>query len=211
MIYYPRSSCYRYWIFDDDLVERSSVINVRKLNAKTGEISNVGEVELLVGDESVASIVKRELHIIDVRNRPELVDPKNALYKQPEVDYYTDIGYADGLPYQGDAVIIINIPFSRLKYLANKIHDQSYNSLGIDSDIRHIIYENYTHEFGNCGILNILELEELYAWNEDDMEDVNKYIDFINSCYEDARALIEKIVKKYLAFGVLPIIQYKNA
>jgi len=211
MIYYPRNGAYRFWIIEDDLVERSSVINVRKLNAKTGEISNVGEVELLVGDESVASIVKRRLHIIDVRNRPELVDPKNALYKQPEVDYYTDIGYADGLPYQGDAVIIINIPFSRLKYLANKIHDQSYNSLGIDSDIRRIIYENYIHEFGNCGILNILELEELYAWNEDDMEDVNKYIDFINSCYEDARALIEKIVKKYLAFGVLPIIQYKNA
>jgi len=192
-------------------VERSSVVNVRKLNAETGNISNVSEVELLVGDESVASIVKRTLHVIDVRNRPELIDPKNALYKQPEVDYYTDIGYADGLPYQGDAVIIINIPFSKLAHLANKIHDQSYSSLGIDSDIRGIIYENYNHEFGNCGILNIPELEELHGWSETDMESVNEYTDFINDCYEGARALIRKIVKKYLAFGVLPIIQYKDA
>jgi len=210
MIYYPRQGLYRFWIIPDDLVERSSVINVRKLNAKTGDISNVGESELLVGDESVASIVKRKLAIVDVRNRPELIDPKTAIYKQPEVDYYTDIGYADGLPYQGDAVIIINIPFSRLKQLANKIHDQSYRSLDIDSDIRQIVYENYTHEFDNCGILNISELEELHGWSESDVENANKYADFINSCYEDAKALIEKIIKKYLAFGILPIIQYKN-
>lgn len=211
MIYYPRENLYRFWIFEDDLVERSSVINVRKLNAKTGDISNVGEDELLIGDESVASIVKRKLAIIDVRNRPELVDPKTAIYKQPEVDYYTDIGYADGLPYQGDAVIIINIPFSKLKQLANKIHDQSYRSLDIDSEIQQIIYENYIHEFDNCGIFNISELKELYVWNDADMEDVNKYADFINNCYEDARALIKKIAKKYLALGILAIIRYTNA
>jgi len=210
MIYYPRENLYRFWIIEDDLVERSSVINVRKLNAKTGDISNVGEDELLVGDESVASIVKRKLSIVDVRNRPELIDPKTAIYKQPEVDYYTDIGYADGLPYQGDAVIIINIPFSKLKQLAKKIHDQSYNSLGINSDIQHIIYENYSQEFGDCGISNILELKELYAWDDTDMDDVNKYMDFINNCYEDAKALVKKIIKKYLAFGILPIVQYIN-
>ena len=207
---YCRNGLYRYWIIPDDGTVKSSVVNTRKMNPETGSASTPGDHEVLVGDESVGSMVKRKLDIIDARKRPELSDPDRARYKQHEVDNYTDIGYVDGVPYQGDAVIIIMIPYTRLKVLAQQIHSQSVSSQDAPAEIRSIIYSNYVQTYSETGLLNFDTLVATYGWSTTERNQAADYVHYIDDCYQIAKETIRKIVKKYVAFGVLPIIMYKD-
>lgn len=207
---FPRNGLYRYWIFPDDGIDKSSVINVRKLNSRAGTASDPGGDEVLVGDESVGAMVKRKLDIIDARKRPELRDPERARYKQHEVENYTDIGYVDGVPYQGDAVIIMLIPYTRLRVLAYQIFNQSLSSQDAPAEIRAIIDSNYVNTYPETGLFNFDTLVATYGWSTTERNQAADYVQYIDDCYQIAKEKIRKIVNKYTAFGVFPIIIYKD-
>jgi len=207
---FPRNGLYRYWITPVVTYPGSSCINVRKLNPENATASTPEGSEIVVGDESVGFAVKRQLDILDARRRPKLTDPDRCGSKQQEVQYYTDIGYVDGLPYQGDAVIIIKIPFSRLRSMAQKIYDLSASMQDVSVDIKDIIYQNYQQTFSETGLLDFDELVAAQGWSDEEQGYASDHIQFIDTCYQEAQEKIRQLTKKYIAFGVFPIIIYKD-
>jgi len=160
----------------------------------------VDEVELC--SIGISQIIRRNPEIIDVRRAAGLVDPKIAVKTEPDVAGYMDIGNTDGIPYQGNCVLIIRIPEQVRTNLYQLYFDFGINSVNVSMVTRGIIDSYYNSN-------NSYDLSLIFLTDEQRKEG-ETYIAFIADCKTSAENRIQEICKKHVAFGTHIIILYKN-
>jgi len=199
---YPINAIYRFWI-SEFLGTAISCIGVRKLNSD-GTPSIPGASDKIIGDISVGELIKNKPEIFDVRRYPGIINRK-LLETQPELLNYFDVGYLDGKPYQGNAVIIVKIPLFVKARIRNMLFDRMLQTLEITNELRGIVDARFTLS----GRYEIESLVSEYGLSETEYDTMIDYAEYISRCEREAEDIISDVVKKHIGFGVYPIIIYK--
>ena len=116
--------------------------------------------------------------------------------RQKESKYYWDIGYWDGEPYQGDSVLIIQLPLNKRTELHDTIVNEGVGKTNIRTSER-ILVDNY---YINNGDYNYRAITDGII-NSDYLTAIREYIDLQLNSWSEADIEINRIINKYIAFG----------
>jgi len=154
------------------------------------------------------------------------LDPKARVRKNKESDYFWDIGYWDGIPYQAEGTLVIKIPLAKRDTLKNEILEARYPDTGIDPTYKAAVdtyysthgqaaaqfwYTDYT--YGTYSGCYADVTEDLSYANDGDrliMDSVRDYIDIQAKAYEEADNRILDIIDKHIALGTFYVIVDEN-
>lgn len=174
---------------------------IRARNRDGNFYADPGTTELLVGTIGVAQVIKRTPKILDARKRAGLCNPDDVVTKQSEAGGYMDIGLTDGIPYQGNCVIVIKIPISKRDELKTMYFDFGINSVGVTDAVRSTVDAYYATN----GTYNTLDM----GLSVSDQTEARAYTEFIEECRVSAERSIRDICEKYAAYGSYIVILWK--
>jgi len=139
-----------------------------------------------------------------------------------ESEFYWDIGYWDGLPYQAEGILVIKIPLSKRIDLKNEIVQARYPITNIHPDYKDAVDEYFITHGQSTGQFNYVDYAEgtyegAYAsvtagldyTNPNHriiMDGVRDYIDLQTKAYEEADRRIMSIIDKHVALGTFYVI-----
>lgn len=121
--------------------------------------------------------------------------------RQKESKYYWDIGYWDGEPYQGDSVLVIQIPLSKRTDFHDKIVEDNIGQTNIRPTERALV-DGY---YNNNGSYNYTAITDGIT-DTNILTAIREYIDLQLESWLAADQEIRRIIDKYIAFGTFYVI-----